>query len=155
VSDAAVRDDASLAAAAAAWLTTPAGSAALAGAVRAALDASGAPTRPGGEPGRLGDRLGRREPLCEDTDWECALGPFRDTSIVRGSLGELAAARLTDLSFGLGVLARHLEPEARATLDPLVDALDEADARRQVTDAVAAAILGPLRSLPIATAIGS
>jgi len=151
VSDAAVRGDAALAAAAAEWLGTPEGSAALAAAVRLALDARGAPTRPGGEPGRLGDRLERREPLCEDTDWDCALGPFRDTSIVRGTLGELAAARLTDLSFGLGVLARSLEPEARAALGPLVDAVDEADARRQVTDAVAAAILGPLRSRPLSS----
>jgi hypothetical protein len=151
VSDAAVRGDAALAAAAAAWLATPAGSAALAVAIRAALDARGAPTRPGGEPGRLGDRLARREPLCEDTDWDCALGPFRDTSIVRGTVGELASARLTDLSFGLGVLATSLAPTARAALEPLLDALDEADARNQVTDAVAAALLGPLRSRPLSS----
>jgi hypothetical protein len=148
-----VSDPHTLVAAASGWLGSPSGAEALAQAVAAALDSIGAPTRPGGAPGRLRDRWERREPLCEDTDWECALGPFRDHSIVPGSLGELAAARLTDLSFALGVMTRSLEAPARAVLADLLDAVDEADARNQVTEALAAALLGPLRSRPIAGAL--
>jgi len=148
-----VSDPHALAAAAAGWLGSPSGAEALAEAVAAALDATGAPTRPGGSPARLRDRLANGEPLCEDTDWECALGPFRDRSVVPGSLGELAAARLTDLSFGLGVMTRSLHGQARVVLGDLIVAVDEADARGQVTDALAVALLGPLRSRPIARAL--
>lgn len=139
--------------AATAWLATPSGAAALAGAVRVALDATGAPTRPGGRPGRLGDRLADREPLCEDTDWDCPLGPFRDTSIRRGSLGELCAARLTDLSFGLGVLVTALGPAASEALGPSLAAVDEADARLRVGEALAGALLGPLQDRSLASVL--
>jgi hypothetical protein len=139
--------------AAAAWLATPAGAAALAAAVRVALDAMGAPTRPGGPPGRLGDRLANHEALCEDTDWDCPLGPFRDTTLRRGSLGELCAARLTDLSFGLGVVVAELGPRATEVLGPLVEALDDADERRVVRDGLAAALLGPLQARSLASVL--
>jgi hypothetical protein len=100
----------------------------------------------------LGARLARREPLCEDTDWECPLGPFRDTSVVRGTLGELCQARLTDLSFGLGVVVHELLPAAEPALaaDVSAHAVDDAHARAMVVDALAVAVQGPLRTRPLA-----
>lgn len=109
-------------------LAGPEGRRRLDGAIVTALAGIGAPTRPGGPAGALGDRLMAGEPLTEDTDWRAPLGPFRDTSIVRGTLDELLSARLTDGRYGLDVVVDALLPWALPLLEPtLVDPLDPFD----------------------------
>ncbi len=109
-------------------LAGPEGRRRLDAAVVTALGGLGAPTRPGGPAGVLGDRLAAGEPLTEDTDWRAPLGPFRDTSIVRGTLDELLSARLTDGRFGIDVVVDALLSWALPHLAPaLVDPLDPFD----------------------------
>jgi hypothetical protein len=125
----------------AAWLDSADGRAHLAAAVVAALDGVGAPTRPGGAPGVLRERRAAGEPLTEDTDWLAPLGPFRDTTMVRGTLGELLAARFVDGRFGVDVVVAALVPAALVALEgEISDALDPADARARCGHALAAAV---------------
>ncbi len=109
-------------------LAGPEGRRRLDAAVVTALAGVGAPTRPGGSARMLGDRLAAGEPLTEDTDWRAPLGPFRDTSIVRGTLDELLSARLIDGRFGIDVVVDALLSWARPLLErELVDPLDPFD----------------------------
>lgn len=124
-------------------------------AVGVALGQTGAPTYPGGPAATLADRLDTGEPLTEDTDRRAPLGPWRDGSVVPGTLGELCAARLTSGSFAGDVLLDLLVPAARAeAADLLTVAIDDAAARQACREGWVRLLAGPLRSTPLAPLMG-
>lgn len=136
----------------AAFVAVDAGREVLGVAVGVALGHTGAPTYPGGPAETLADRLGAGEPLAEDTDRRAPLGPWRDGSVVPGTLGELCAARLTSGSFAGDLLLDLLGPAARAEAsDLLATAVDDAAARQACRQGWARLLAGPLRSIPLAT----
>lgn len=121
-------------------------------AVGVALGHTGAPTYPGGPAAALAERLRTGEPLAEDTDQRAPLGPWRDGSVVPGTLGELCAARLTSGSFAGDLLLDLLVPAARAeAADLLTAAVDDAAARQACHEGWVRVLAGPLRSTPLAT----
>ncbi len=98
-------------------------------AIERALACTGAPTRPGGSPGVLADRLAGRLPLCDDTDLACPLGGFRDWSIRPGTLGELLSALCVGGFYAGDIVVERLMPLARANCGGVLEAaLDDAEA---------------------------
>ena len=127
-------------------LGTPDGRAALQGAVRRALDATGAPTRPGGTSAPLTQRWEAGEPLAEDTDWRSPLGGWRDTSVRRGTIGELGAALLTSGIYAGELVIERLVPLASALPEAAGSpARDDAEHRDHVRAVVHRVLAGPAK----------
>jgi hypothetical protein len=137
------------------FVDTEGGRSTLAALLAVVLAHEGAPTWPGGPTAPLLERRARGEPLTEDTDARAPLGPFRDWSIVPGTLGELCGARLRTGAFAGDVLLDLLVPVARAeAADLLADALDDADARTAAHAAWARVLGGPLRTVALDALLG-
>jgi hypothetical protein len=128
---------------------------ALADAAWQALAHVGAPTRPGGTASVLLARLLTREPLCEDTDYGAPLGSFRDSSIVRGTFGELWTARLDDRSWAASVVASALLPRVLALGDgELATARDDAERRDAAITAIERAVPPACNDLSLRELLG-
>jgi len=138
-----------------AFVATEGGRSTLAALLAVVLAHEGAPTWPGGSSAPLQERRARGEPLTEDTDARAPLGPFRDWSIVPGTLSEVCGARLRSGAFAGDVLLDLLVPVARVeAAELLADALDEADARTAAHAAWARVLGGSLRTVALDALVG-
>ena len=127
-------------------LGTPSGRTALQEAVRRALEATGAPTRPGAPSAPLTQRWDAGEPLAEDTDWRSPLGGWRDTSVQRGTIGELGAALLTSGIYAGDLVIERLVPFAEALPEAAGStARDDAEHHEHVRAVVHRVLAGPAK----------